>query len=552
MAPTLDSLPNETLALILGQFCAHCSKAHEDDNFTDNFPDDHFRPANRRCGQQDEHEDPDEPLWYSRTYRNSLYSMCLVSKRLRPVAQSVLYHEFVPGYGDHRHRPEVSWGRRLSSFVRTIAARPDLAAVVKRAFVHCFLLRPVTEAEAQATLSEVIGPGTHEYLAHFKDVQDWGRNPALQLLGLLLALAPSLDRLSLQVDNYCLGIPAGALSALGGLLQSRPLAKLKTLDVCDRSGYFSLEYHAKGILETVGSAFATLNLHMCSSTRVPLQKKLHNISTIRITHSQLRRDDLTLLFQSCAAPSLKSFLYETVNPLENMEYCIFSGSSRFSLRDPFPTKTVHTQLMFNLTVGGYDHDANHFQPSDAIRHLRLHKTTLESLHLDLRGIGRPGLRGAGDERPLSETLRDFPTLKHVFISTSMLYNHRGKAPYATDDSELLTALLPPTITSLHLAGTLGTDTPRLARALLHLARMAGAEFKTLRSVRCDVMAGYDGLLDDYEIEETFAAIDVDFGYNTFPLSEPAPDLGDRLPPRSEALWPVDWDSWCPSDGDDDL
>ncbi|KAG7292614.1 hypothetical protein NEMBOFW57_002649 [Staphylotrichum longicolle] len=375
MAPGLGSLPNETLALILGNFCAHCSKAHGPDN----FPDDHSRLAEPQHDEDDEHderEDSDkEPLWYSRTYRNTLYSMCLVSKRLQPVAQSVLYHEFVPGYGDPQHLHRISWGRRLSPFVRTIAARPDLAAVVKRAFVHFYVLRPVTEKEAQATLDEVIGP---------------------------------------------------------------------------------------------------------------------------------------------TAP------------------------------EPYPTDA-------QLTVGGEDHDTYHFQPSEAIRHLRLHKTTLESLHLDLRGIGRPPTPYAGDERPLSETLRDFSSLRHVLLSVSMLCNHRGMASYTTDDSKLLTTLLPSTITSLHLAGTLGADTPRLARALLHLSKLAGEEFKTLRRVRCDTLLARDGLAD-YEIEEAFAASDVDFGFDSLPLSElPSSELTlSELPWsegkrgfRSKALWPLEWDTWCP-------
>lgn len=555
MALGLGSLPNETLALILGYFCAHCSKAHDPDN----FPDDHLRLAEPQHDEDDEHDEPEdsdkEPLWYSRTYCNTLYSMCLVSKRLQPVAQSVLYHEFVPGYGDPQHLHRISWGRRLSPFVRTIAARPDLAAVVKRAFVHFYVLRPVTEKEAQATLDEVIGPTASEYLALFQSKRRRRCNiPGLQLLGVLLALTPNLERLSLQVDRSCRDLPASALSTLASLLQSQPLSKLRTLDIGTSSHIFSLEHHAKNILEAVGSALETLNLHKCSTTKLRLQKQLPNISAIRITHGQLGPEDLALLIQSCTAPSLKSFLYETVNPWEDVEYCEFSGGSKFLQfcavsfhhNRPYPTDA-------QLTVGGEDHDTYHFQPSEAIRHLRLHKTTLESLHLDLRGIGRPPTPYAGDERPLSETLRDFPSLRHVLISVSMLCNHRGMASYTTDDSMLLTTLLPSTITSLHLAGTLGADTPRLARALLHLAKLAGEEFKALRRVRCDTLLARDGLAD-YEIEEAFAASDVGFGFDSLPLSElPSSELTlSELPWsegkrgfRSKALWPLDWDTWCP-------
>lgn len=132
----------------------------------------------------------------------------------------------------------------------------------------------------------------------------------------------------------------------------------------------------------------------------------------------------------------------------------------------------------------------------------------------------------------------------------MLCNHRGMASYATDDSKLLTTLLPSTITTLHLAGTLGADTPRLARALLHLAKLAGEEFKALRRVRCDTLLARDGLAD-YEIEEAFAASGVGFDFASLPLSE-LPWREGKRGFRSKALWPLDWDTWCPPTDEEDL
>ncbi len=201
-----------------------------------------------------------------------------------------------------------------------------------------------------------------------------------------------------------------------------------------------------------------------------------------------------------------------------------------------------------MKVEAYGGD--HFQPSDAIRQLGRHKETLESLHLDLRAFGFAPSSDGGGAQPLSETLRDFTALRHVFISASMLYNHRGRASYTNYDSALFTSLLPPTITSLHLAGSLGSDAPRLANALLYFAKSAGPrkQFKALRHVRCDTILASDGLAD-YAIQEVFAAHGVDFGYESCPLSEPTLREGET---PCEAQSPVDPDAWQPSDVEDDL
>ncbi|KAK4032094.1 hypothetical protein C8A01DRAFT_41470 [Parachaetomium inaequale] len=513
----------------------HCTKARDYDS-PDGYSPPPLLPPRPGHGQPD--QDPDEPAWYSRNYRKTLHSMCLVSKRFGPLAQTVLYHEFIPGYGDAWRSAEFSWDGRLASFVRTMAARPDLAALVKRVYVHCYLLRPVTEEEAQAALDNVIGPTAHEYLAHFERKRSAAyeraelRMAALKTLGLLLALVPNLERFSLQIEGPNGGIPAGALSTLATLLQAKPLLKLKTLDICDRSLPFPLDYHAGGILEAVASAgtLTTLNLHMCASTALDLGRgRLRIISAVRITRSRISAGDLASLFDSCAAPTLKSFVYEATYP--DVDTSTWRALSQFwrliSMSSFFST-------IFLLVVGPVREagGSDHFKPSDAIQHLKRHKATLESLHLDLRGFGfMPSLDG-GDAQPLSETLKDFTALRHVFISASMLYNHHGRASYTNYDSALLTRLLPPTVTSLNLTGNLSTyrDTSRLAHALLYLAKPAcpRKQFSALRRVRCDTTQAGDGLVD-YAVGEAFAARGVDFGYESCPLSEPTLREGERTP-----------------------
>lgn len=312
MARGLSSLPNETLSLILSQFCLHCSRGRNYDS-----PDGHFRDPRPRDGEQV--QDPDEPAWYSHDYRKTLYSMCLVSKRFQSIAQSVLHHEFIPGYGDAWRSTTFSWDGRLVSFVRTLAARPDLAALVKRIYIHCYLLQAIAEKEAESVP---------------------------EMVGMLLALVPNLERLSFLVEGGDGNILARALPNLttSSALKPRPLIKLDALDICDRSLDFSYGHHTSSILEGMAgiSTFGELNLHMYAGTTLQLQKgSLQNLSAVRITHSRLATCDLASLFGSIAVPGLKSFVYEATHPNLDLSPCW--GPCR--LRSPsFPSFESMTYL----------------------------------------------------------------------------------------------------------------------------------------------------------------------------------------------------------------
>lgn len=319
MAPNLSTLPVETPSLILSNLCLHCSKEHDYES-----PDGYF-------GCKTHEQQPDQPSWYSRDYRQTLHSVCLVSKRMASIAQILLYHEFVPGYGDAWKSTQFSWDGRLSSFLRTVASHRNLAAQVKRIYIHPYLLEAVTEEEAQVTLEEALDvaavPGSSvqlsEYLGVFAEMYEQRaymsgptRRPGWKLLGMLLTLAPNLERLSIQVEGPgC--VPAAAFSALHGLSRSGAvLSNLKTLDFCPRSkGWvFFLKHHAEGILEAVAASkgsLSTLNLHMCGGIG---QVNLQGLQALRLTHSRLYDKELSLLLDSCKAPGLKSFYYEARDP----------------------------------------------------------------------------------------------------------------------------------------------------------------------------------------------------------------------------------------------
>ncbi|AEO61107.1 hypothetical protein MYCTH_2310975, partial [Thermothelomyces thermophilus ATCC 42464] len=325
MAPNLSTLPTETLSLILSHFCLHCSKQHDYDS-----PEGYFRST-----AHDEQQ-PDQPSWYSRECRQPLHAVCLVSRRLFLIAQPILHHEFIPGYGDAWKSSHFSWTGRLASLLRTVATRPDLAALLKRIFIHPYLLRAVPEEEAQAVLEEVLQPAAaapgvivrlSEYLDPFDEflkrrTRHHRKGASLagwKLVGALLALVPNLERLSLQVADVG-GVPAAAFAALRSPPGSSGsvLSKLKTLDVCHRndgSWLFSLEDCASGVLDAVAAGdghLSTLNLHGCRRVG---RSNLHGLQTLRLSDSRFADGNLAAALRSCSIPGLKSFFYEARIPL---------------------------------------------------------------------------------------------------------------------------------------------------------------------------------------------------------------------------------------------
>ncbi|KAL7949803.1 hypothetical protein V8C42DRAFT_311965 [Trichoderma barbatum] len=121
------NLSNEVLEQIFGDFCLHCRADCQLPAPTDAY----FRGTEQQC---------DSPSWYA-LERQALFSLCLVSRQFRDIAQSVLYHEFTLGYGDSWKSIAYRWDRRLTSFMRTVARRPDLARRIKRALIHHYLIK---------------------------------------------------------------------------------------------------------------------------------------------------------------------------------------------------------------------------------------------------------------------------------------------------------------------------------------------------------------------------------------------------------------------------
>ena len=150
-------------------------------------------------------------------------------------------------------------------------------------------------------------------------------------------------------------------------------------------------------------------------------------------------------------------------------------------------------------------------PAGAIKYLSGHEETLQTLHLDFRGMGNDT---AGDGLLLTwpvPSLRDFSKLQNVFLKSTLMYSTVNEVP---GEQNNLVELLPPSIVSLRLADSMETLLlARLAKSLLRLAEAATeGRFPKLKRVTCDMEE-----FDDYLVRKMFASAGVRFGYDEKPF-----------------------------------
>lgn len=200
-----DDLPLETLHQIFGYFCLHCREIRQ------STPPDAYLRGTR--------QDYEKPSWYSLDH-HTLFSMCLVSKGFYHATQPVLYHEIILGYGDSWRSDLYTWDGRLTSFMRTVAQRRDLAALVKRVYIHPYLLEslPLEEEDYHGSacmppslsilpqpreyISEEEAQDTLQEIAPMSGIEEPERFSAGDLVTFLIAVLPNLEHCSLQVGPY--------------------------------------------------------------------------------------------------------------------------------------------------------------------------------------------------------------------------------------------------------------------------------------------------------------------------------------------------------------
>lgn len=519
---TITSLPAETLSSIFGHFCLHCCHGSTEG------PDSYFRSPDHRHPQQ---QQPHERSWYLADYRQPLVSLCLVSKRLRDVAQQVLHHEFVLGYGDSWRSASSSWDRRLTSFLRTVGTRDDLAAAVRRVSLHPRLLEAAELGDVGAVVDlRRMGRGLGLEVADesappcYQERPGWTmprppRRPSgivacvkpapptrvmyvdaytaddsfrerhalgLELLAILIGMLPSVERLSIQqtvVDYDTL-----YLSELRSMTTTKGSRQLKTLDLATHD--FSPELmikvpsQAAGALWLSGDTLQTLNLHQCNGfwSNPEDAPTFRSLKVLRLTQSHLSAVGIRVLLSRCTG-GLTSFTYEAAGTCRGM-------------------------------------DGKQFHPPEAIESLHPHRRTLKALHLDLRGF--VDSRTVQSMHPAS--LADFTALEDLFLSIDTLWRKDLTAVGdGVEDAAVLTRVLPASTTLLSIAGARQDRRwRRLPAELLGLARAVAADegrLARLREVRCD--ARWKRRLNKGlgpEISSMFGAAGVEFGFDSLPLS----------------------------------
>ncbi|PLB34985.1 uncharacterized protein BDW47DRAFT_111211 [Aspergillus candidus] len=534
MSPALDHLPPEVLHMTL----AHLDIDRRDSNKLEP-PDAHFRYSRQMC---------DRPSWYSLRLQ-PLLSLCLVSKRLCSAIQPILYSEFMLGYGDSWRSELYTWDGRLLSFLQTVARRRDLAGFVKRIHILPHLLQASLKAlekeerdrqrllkegktrartpngkglrppdvdnsplraycglntccdqpqpELRQSILRAEACDTLREIAVALKIKEPKRLSAKDLITLLIAALPKLEHCSLFFgpDSDIFSVDAATLSAAG--ISQLPLRTINLSVLRTAERYFDLDYNARALLD-VSPYLETLNLHKCYGTlhkyygtrkraALPFLPRLRHV---RITSSRLNEQGLENILNSC--DGLCSFTYE--------------AGVHFGDGGP---------------EGQWD-SSDHFQLHNAARYLSRHRKTLKSVHVDLRH------RGGDPATPSAFNFRELTALKHLFLNLdefhSRFFMHRW-----TDDSQILVQILPSGVGSLHLAGRIGKDLPRLEKALLGLSEAVKEQFQNLKEVRWDRNTK---LHAEDAVRSLFADAGVDFAYDSWPPTRLSFYQGDSMPPAN--------------------
>ncbi|QPC62654.1 hypothetical protein HYE67_004885 [Fusarium culmorum] len=436
-------LPNEILFNIFSHFCLHCQ-----DYYNESWDERPLR-AIKPCREE---QQPDAKSWYS-IERNTLFAACLASKGLRDIAQPILYHEFVLGYGDSWKSDLYDWEGRLISFMRTLARRPDLCRQVKVVYINTRLFtsndegKRATLLEAARALKidlpavwnqrasnilaseaedwpEVYSIFLSTYLDESRDLTEkqerrlrraMDQSPApawrwlnSELIAMLIAQTHAVQYFSIQGNRTwpTKGLPESSLRSLG--VVNLPL---KTLD---------LGIAANSLIE-LSPTLRTLNLHDYSGDLSSWDTELPHLKTLRITNDYLTANTLRRLLDACTG-GLVAFEFEAYKRVDESPRCGFEDYENYT---PAPPHMLRD---------------SHFQPSDVIKILQKHKNTLRILHLNLTNR-----EYRTKKIPLDVNLKDFSTLQHVFINVFQLF---GSEENIEIEHEVLIRLLPRSIVSL--------------------------------------------------------------------------------------------------------
>ncbi|SCO58439.1 uncharacterized protein FFMR_15595 [Fusarium fujikuroi] len=392
----LASLPRDVLIEIFSYFCLHCRGD--------------LRPIKgvgtlrqqKRCREP---QQPDQKSWYS-IDKYTLFSLAVSCKSLHAVAEDILYHDFAPGYGDSELSKFYTYGNRLNQFMRTVGRRKDLADRVRLLFVH--------PKHSNGSVKRIV-------LALRQGAADLGIDIAEAWRHRAECFTNSWALEQIQMLGRQEEYPFMLNSAFTDEIEEYPLLS------SSRQYYLERDMSSRifGQSEVDKDLFSILkrapNLEQLDITESPFPKRDEGSGG---GQSKIR----TLLLEDTSSPSeLSKGLSFAAKDLRSL---VAESSGAFSM--PWVSANVIGKMR------GFRH-------------------SLETLHLDLRGV-----KVTSDSRAC--TFRDFGKLQRVLINTRLMFE-------ISPDRYSITRVLPPSIVSLHL-GWDGLELDRTEWGILQLRFVA--------------------------------------------------------------------------------
>lgn len=501
MSTPIFRLPPELLDLILAEFCVHCQNRHE-------------APQAYLCGDQ---QQPDQPSWYSLNC-HALFQVCLTSRSLLGPAQAVLYHDIMHGYGDSWCTTRFTWDRRLTSFVRTISHRPDLASRVRRGHIDpklVFFVQPLDCDEAlQLAASRLsVGPENIGTTAEIEpECARWNWSTWNQLtfvapeifwglVHVLLLQLSQLQHLSYKSTSRDFLhqrslVPPTAFRSLSG-------PSLKTVSAAFEGEYPHWLLEGNVFSNIMGKIslgdLETVNLYMVDIYDGRMEKypspSWASVKNLHITKSKYSKAAISALLSSIER--LEKFTYEAAPPAREGRNISSNAGSSF------------------------------LKPHEAIDCLWKFAHSLRNLHLDFEVYKHSRLPSGRIEVGLMSPVTDFGNLEHFLINVGAICSSVDPVDPVFGDRRLLVNLLPRSLQSLEIPGNILSFGSRLVGGLRGLAEaIAGGQFPCLKRITCDDVVPkheYDALL----IPQAFIALRVEFTFSSWPLSKPARNVNGK-------------------------
>ena len=257
----MNGLPNEIIGAICAHLCPHCTE--ETESSLDDAP-------SKDLSRQES--------------KITLANLCLVSSRLRAIAQPIRYH-----------RISIQWAQtnKLVSFQRSMISRPEIASNVKQ-----LVLDMRRDPDIDYVDGELFRLPDDWYL---REEYEWPQEFSILLVFDLLTSLPCVEGMRLTLTWF------QSSSASSSLTRSIPsLPRLRTL-MLDCHHYRHGRFHLADLsaLFQMACNLDYLGIYFCKS--VCTQLPLHSVTQIILDHTRLSFADMDRLLSSCYR--LKLFSY---------------------------------------------------------------------------------------------------------------------------------------------------------------------------------------------------------------------------------------------------